>query len=74
MKKNYILEDLDCANCAAKIEDAAGKLAGVVSSKCTFLTQKLALELEDGADVASITKEVKAIVAKLEPDVTVIEK
>ncbi len=74
MNKTFILEDLDCANCAAKIEEDASGIAGVISSKCTLLTQKLKLELEDNADIASVVKEVKSIVKKYEPDVTVIEK
>ena len=73
MIKTLILEDLDCANCAAKIEKAAGELEGVKKSTVTFLTQKMVLDVEDDK-VAEVVKQVKAIVKKLEPDVTVIEK
>lgn len=73
MKKMYVLEDLDCAHCAAKIEDEVGKLSGVTSSSCTLLTQKLVIEVEDDK-AAGITAEVKKIVKKFEPDVEVIEK
>lgn len=73
MKKMYILEDLDCAHCAAKIEEAVGKLDGVEKCTLTFLTQKLVIEAEE-AKLDSITKEIKKIVKKTEPDVTVIEK
>ena len=73
MKKTYILEDLDCAHCAAKIEEEVGKLEGVIKSTCTFLTQKLVVELDDAAD-KDITKMVKKIVKKLEPDVEVVEQ
>ncbi|MCI6551974.1 MAG: cation transporter [Lachnospiraceae bacterium] len=73
MKKTYILEDLDCAHCAAEIEKAVGRLEGVSSSRMTFLTQKLVVEVED-ARADSITKEIKKIVKKLEPDVEVTEK
>lgn len=72
MKKTYILEDLDCAHCAAKIEEEVGKLDGVVSSTCTFLTQKLMIETDDS--VKDITKAVKKVVKKLEPDVEVVEQ
>lgn len=73
MKKTYLLEDLDCAHCAAMIEEEVGKIAGVRASTVTFLTQKLVVEVEqDKAE--SITKEIKKIVKKMEPDVTVIEK
>lgn len=73
MKKIYMLEDLDCAHCAAKIEEAVGKLEGVSASTVTFLTQKLSIEVEEGKAEA-VTKEIKKIVKKLEPDVTVVEK
>lgn len=73
MKKTYILEDLDCANCAAKIEEAVGKLDGVSKSTVTFLTQKLVVEVEEGK-VSGLLKEIKRIVKKFEPDVEVIEK
>ena len=74
MNKLFILEDLDCAHCAEKIQNDTAEIAGVISSKCTLLTQKLKLELSDDADVAAVVKEVKSIVNKYEPDVTVIEK
>lgn len=73
MKKTYMLEDLDCAHCAAKIEEAVGKLDGVSKSSVTLLTQKLVIEVED-EKAAAIGKEIKAVVGKYEPDVEVIEK
>ncbi len=73
MKKTYILEDLDCAHCASEIEAAIEKLDGITSSTVTFLTQKLVVEVED-AKVSGITKEIKKIVKKFEPDVEVVEK
>ena len=73
MRKTYILEDLDCANCAAKIEEAVGKLDGVSKSTVTLLTQKLVIEVEEDK-ASSIVKDIKAIVKKFEPDVEVIEK
>lgn len=73
MKKTYILEDLDCANCAAKIEEEVGKLPGVSKSTVTLLTQKLVIDVaEDKA--GDIYKEIKKIVKKFEPDVEVVEK
>ena len=44
MKKVYKLQDLDCANCAAKIEDAIGKIAGVEKASVSFLSQKMTIE------------------------------
>lgn len=73
MKKTYILEDLDCAHCAAEIEAAVGKLEGIISSTMSFLTQKLVVEVEE-SKAAGITKEIKKVVKKFEPDVEVIEK
>ena len=74
MSKLFILEDLDCAHCAEKIQNEVANIEGVLSSKCTLLTQKLKIELAEGVDESFIVKEVKAIVKKFEPDVTVIEK
>lgn len=73
MIKTYLLEDLDCAHCAGKIETDVAKLSGVSKSTVTLLTQKLVVEIEE-AGVAGLTKEIKKIVKKYEPDVTVIEK
>ncbi len=73
MKKIYLLEDLDCAHCAEKIEKEVGKLEGVLNSKVTFLTQKLTVEMEDGRE-QTLFNDIKKIVKKFEPDVTVIEK
>lgn len=73
MKKTYILEDLDCANCAAKIEEEVGKLDGVHQSTVTLLTQKLVIEVDEDK-AKSILKDIKKIVKKFEPDVEVVEK
>ena len=73
MKKTYILEDLDCAHCAAKIEAEVGKLEGVSKSSVTLLTQKLVIEVDDDK-AGSIFKDIEKIVKKFEPDVEVIEK
>ena len=47
MKKHFKLRDLDCANCAAKMEDAIRKLPGVNSATVSFMTQKLTLDADD---------------------------
>lgn len=73
MIKTYLLEDLDCAHCAGKIEADVAKLSGVSKSTVTLLTQKLVVEIAD-ENASCLTKEVKKIVKKYEPDVTVIEK
>ena len=72
MKKTFRLNGLDCANCAAKIEDKIGKLDGVSSSSLNFLTTKLIIEGED-EKLPEIIEAAKAIIKKLEPGV-VMEK
>lgn len=73
MKKTYILEDLDCAHCAALIEEKVGRLEGVSQSRVTLLTQKLVVEVSE-KKAAGLLKEIMKIVKKLEPDVEVREK
>ena len=70
MKRTFILEDLDCAHCAQKIEDAVAKLDGVSNCKVTFLTQKLVYDVEDDKNDA-VEKEMKKVVKSTVPDVTV---
>jgi len=70
MKRTFILEDLDCAHCAQKIEDAVAKIDGVSNCKVTFLTQKLVYDVDDDKN-DTVEKEMKKIVKSTEPDVTV---
>lgn len=67
MKKHFDLEDLDCANCAAKMEDAIRKIDGVKDCSVSFMTQKLMLEAEDDRFDA-VLKEVVKVCKKVEPD------
>ena len=67
MRHVFELEDLDCANCAAKMEDAIRKLDGVQSVTVNFLSQKLTLEAED-ARFDEIAKQAAAICRRVEPD------
>lgn len=46
MKKKFKVQDVDCADCAAKMEEAIGKIDGVTSAKLNFLTEKLTLEAD----------------------------
>ena len=50
MKKSYKIE-VDCANCAQKMEDAANTVAGVAKATVSFMTQKMNVEFDEGADV-----------------------
>lgn len=72
MKKVYRLEGLDCANCAAKIEQAVCALPGVEAATVDFATTKMSIEASE-SNMGSIEKEAKQIVKKLEPDVVVTE-
>lgn len=67
MKKTYKIE-VDCANCANKMEDAARKTAGVAGATVNFMTQKMIVEFEDGADVAAVMQNVLASCKKVEDD------
>ncbi len=66
MQKTYTIENLDCANCAAELENAIGKINGVSSVSVSFISQKLAIEFD--AEEASLLKEIRRIAAKIEPD------
>ena len=57
MKKSYKIE-VDCANCAAKMEEAAGKTEGVASAVVNFMTQKMIVEFNEGADPKATMKAV----------------
>lgn len=67
MKKTYLLEGLECANCATKMEKAIGALDGVQSASVRFLTARMVLEMEDDK-VEAIEKAAVRIIRKLEPD------
>ena len=67
MKKKFKLTDLDCANCAAKMEAAIKKLDGVNGATVSFLTQKLTLDADD-ARFDAILDEVVRVCKKVEPD------
>ena len=71
MKKTFKLEDLDCANCAAKMEAAVSRLPGVKKATVSFMTQKMTIEAEDAVFDEVVQAAVKCI-AKVEPDCRVI--
>ena len=66
MKKTYKLVNLDCANCAAKMEAAIRKISGVQGASVNFMAQKLTLEADE-AQLDRALSEAKAIIAKIEP-------
>ena len=66
MKKSYKIE-VDCANCAAKMETALNKLEGVTKATVSFLTQKLTLETEDDNQTA-LLETVRKTCSRVDPD------
>lgn len=73
MKKVYKLQDLDCANCAAKIEEAVSKITGVEKATVSFLSQKMTIEAAEEEHIR-ILEEAKKLIKKFEPDVVVLAK
>lgn len=67
MKKTYMI-DVDCANCANKMEQAAKDTAGVKDAVVNFMALKMTVEFEDGADVKSVMKEVLKNCKRVEDD------
>lgn len=67
MKKTYKIE-VDCANCANLMEDAAGKTDGVASATVNFMTQKMIVEFTEGSDPKSVMEKVLKACRKVEPD------
>ena len=67
MKKTYNIE-VDCANCANLMEEAAGKTEGVTSAVVNFMTQKMIVEFAEGADPKKVMKDVLKACKKVEPD------
>lgn len=67
MKKRFAMTDLDCANCAAKMETAIRKIDGVESAAVSFMTQKLTIEADESR-FDEIMKEVVAVCKKVEPE------
>lgn len=67
MKKSYKI-DVDCANCANKMEDAAKKTNGVKNASVNFMALKMNVEFDDGADHKSVMKDVLANCKKIEND------
>ena len=71
MKKRFKLANLDCANCATKMEDAIRKLEGVHDVTVSFLTQKLTLDADDGR-FEEILDQAARICRRVEPDCVIL--
>ncbi|OBR90329.1 cadmium, zinc and cobalt-transporting ATPase [Clostridium ragsdalei P11] len=72
IKKEFILEGLDCAHCAAKIENKINEMPEIKNASVDFLSKKLKFELYDGKKFNNVVENIKSIVKRLEPDVKVI--
>ena len=73
VKKVYKMEDLDCANCALKMQDAVCRLEGVENCEINFMMQKMTIEADDDKFDDVMKKAVECI-KKVEPDCTVVLK
>lgn len=67
MKKTYKIE-VDCANCALKMEEAAKKVEGVLEATVSFMTQKMKVEFAEGADHMNVMQAVRKACKKVEDD------
>ena len=67
MKKTYKI-DVDCANCAAKMEDAAKKTPGVANAVVNFMTLKMTVEFEEGAEPKAVMQDVLKNCKRVEDD------
>ena len=73
MKKSFAMQDLDCANCAAKMEAAIKKLDGVNDCSVNFFAQKMILDADD-TRFEEIIKKAAAAIKKVDPDCRLIVK
>ena len=71
MKRKFKMQDLDCAHCAAKMEEAIKKIDGVNDAAISFMAQKLTVDAEDDK-FDSIMEEVVKTCRKVEPDCTIL--
>ena len=71
MKKKFKLTDLDCANCAAKMEESIKKIDGVNDAVVSFMTQKMTVDADDER-FDEIMDEVVRVCAKVEPDCQIL--
>ena len=71
MTKTYKIE-VDCANCANLVEEAAMKVAGVSELSISFMTQKMKVRFEDGADEEAVMADILKAARKIEPDFEIL--
>lgn len=71
MKKVFKMQDLDCANCAAKMERAINKIDGVRAASVSFMTQRLSVEADEER-FDEIVKEIVKVCSRVEPDCRIL--
>ena len=71
MKKVFKMQDLDCANCAAKMERAINKIAGVRAASVSFMTQRLSVDADEER-FDEIVKEIVKVCSRVEPDCRIL--
>lgn len=71
MRKSFKLQDLDCANCAAKMENAISKIDGVNKVTISFMTQRMVLDADD-ARYNDILDEAQRVCKRVEPDCVIV--
>ena len=72
MRKSFKLDEIDCANCAQKLEGAIKKLEGVADARVNFMTQKLTLTTAEDADFDEVLERVVNLAADIEPDCEIL--
>ncbi len=72
MKKNYVLEDLDCASCAARLEREISKVEGVQKATVSFFAQRLIIDFGE-SDADEVMKKVKKVARKALPECRIID-
>lgn len=71
MSKSYKIE-VDCANCANLVEEAARKVEGVKDLSISFMTQKMKVSFDDGADEAAVMAQILKVAKKIESDFEIL--
>lgn len=72
MKKVFKLDEVDCANCAAKMEEGIRKIDGVTYAAVSFMAQKLVIEADDDV-FDDVIKQAEKIIKKIEPDCRIVK-
>lgn len=72
MRKTYQLEDLECANCAAKMERDISAFPEVTKCTITFMTSRMSITVEDGADLEDVLDRAQKVMRSYEKDCTIV--